>query len=307
MFDSADFADAELLGQDYDGTQAMTQEAAPGGIDVEGAYEISIAKVFGYEARRRYILNNGHRSRTPTEIAESLVPFVDDPAVFSRIGQMAAEGWLAEDICHKLEDRDRHYDGPRPEQLEPAELKAVTQVLSELKVNLLSTQVGLKLHDGAFWPRPVPGFLGICALIQEARDSGRQLNTATISAGHDRFILKSYELWGVSPPDIMITADTIDLMGLEHTYRPAELAKPSPLLMEITLKIWQQMYGLHPDLDIGNTVLYVGDDPAKDGGFAQNVGASFVLIDKNQPFDSWQQVADQLDLGLIPPEVKGNN
>lgn len=300
VLDPIDFINAELFASDYDGTQAMTYERAPGIIDVDQAYERGIGDIFGHGARMQFLAEGGHCSRTPAEIVESVIPYVDDPEIFAKITTLVHLDYSTADIIAQL-NSDRkiisanvpvdipsiNQDEPQNIVLETEEFAAVTKLLVDYKLELLLKQVGKRLEDGNYWPRPVPGFVNFSRL----RQADKRINSAIISAGHTDFINKTYGMWGIEQPDIYVTTETVEQLGLNNFYLPSEIAKPSPIMMEMAVQQWKRLYGLDAGHVAINQVLYVGDDIDKDQGLARNFGTEFIYIDKAAPVESWERVA----------------
>jgi ribonucleotide monophosphatase NagD (HAD superfamily) len=61
---------------------------------------------------------------------------------------------------------------------------------------------------------------------------------------------------------------------------------------------WQLLHD-HQTVSAEN-IVYVGDDPIKDGQMAQNYGVAFVLIDQKQSEASWQRAETTLLLAVPP-------
>lgn len=304
-----DFKDSELFSSDFDNTQALTFEGGPGIITVEQAYDDAILKIFGPNAVAFYRKQGGHLNRTPAEIAESVIPYTDEPGIFSKITVLMEIGYPTADILadidrntHRTNSRvtyplNPHADEPQTIRLEAEELQAVVQLLIDSKLEPLVSQIGTRLSKDEFWPRPVPGFLDFYRLLQQAAS----LDSAVISAGHTDFIRKAYELWEVPDPDIFVTSETISLLGLEKHYTASELAKPSPIVMDMATQQWRRMYGLPADHVTINQVVYVGDSKEKDGGLAANSGATFFHINPEDPVTAWRAVTRYLDIGPLEP------
>lgn len=184
------------------------------------------------------------------------------------------------------------------------DLEEPTELLIQAKLNILIGEIGPQ-SDGTIWPQLVPGFLNTWQAIHQARDEGRVLDTAVISAGHTPFIEKTFGVWGIPSPDILVTDDT--LRKLKPSRPLQEIVKPSPYLMDIVLKQWCQIYKLGdlatPTMGLASRVLYTGDDLARDGGLAANSGADFVYMDVDNPEHAWQKIAARLGVG--PLAVRG--
>ena len=183
--------------------------------------------------------------------------------------------------------------GVRP-GLGPDELDTETERLVSTKLDILLAQVGLKMPDGELWPRPVPGFLDTWNAVQEVRLQGRRIDTAGISAGHQEFILRTFELWDVPSPDMLVTEETV--RSLRLSIPPEETAKPRPFQMQLVEMQWMARHAILRTLGSRdwNRIIYTGDDLSKDGGLAKNSHVRFFYIDPDGQEESWAEVSDHL-------------
>jgi hypothetical protein len=252
------FKYAQLLAKDFDGTVAMTFEKPKSGIGVEEAYQEAVLELFDAPTLQKYIDANGLRNRSAPEVIIELAP-----------------------------------DATESEQAE------LTEKLIALKLDTLTRQIGTAALDGGIWPRPSEGYLDLHRRIELARHEGQLVNDLIISSGHEPFIRKTYETWGIQPPDYIIAEEAtreLTAIGL-----PIEqLVKPSPILMDAGYSMWRQDYGLEPTTLLLNPdrdrIVYVGDDPSKDGDLAKNSDVEFVWLDKENPAKSWARVTRRLML-----------
>lgn len=175
--------------------------------------------------------------------------------------------------------------------LSPFESRQRTEDLIAAKLAVLSAQVGTRLPDSGFWPRPVPGFSGAWQIA--TRDNS-QIDTAVISSGHDDFIGRCFAMYNLEKPSIMVTDDLIRETMASEEY--PLLVKPSPRLMDITHTLWAQRFSNATNL--AERTLYVGDDIHKDGELAAASGVSFVHIKQGAEMRSWQKVTQW----LVSPE-----
>jgi hypothetical protein len=184
------------------------------------------------------------------------------------------------------------------------EVDRVALQLTELKIGILTDQVGKHLPDGAMWPRPTVGFLECWESIQRRKsDDQNSVVTATLSAGHVPFIQRVHEIRGLELPDIVMTDDVlVDKYGMGET--PAEKrAKPNTPLLRIASAQWLAMIGVEVSEEAleaarGNTI-YIGDALEKDGGLARNYGVDFVHLDPERSRENWGEVERWLGLGAV--------
>jgi len=152
--------------------------------------------------------------------------------------------------------------------------------------DLVQRKLGYLLAEiGPNWPKPCQGFFQFYQVI-ECMDS---VEFAILSSGHEEFIKKTFSIWGLNPPDIMLTDD--DLSGYNPPL-PLELAsKPSPFLFELIQEEWGG--------ERKHMVMF-GDDPEKDGKLAQNAGVPFGLFSRQNhcgfmensfQFDDWREIS----------------
>lgn len=252
------FTTAQLLAKDFDGTVAQTFEKSPNGVGVHEAHELTIETMFGVRALNHYRDGGGLRNRAPVEVVQDLAPDANVGELDQLVGRFI-----------------------------------------NTKLGVLMGEIGTRFPDGSIWPRPTVGYLGLLERIEEARDEGRLIDDLILSSGHEPFIRRTYEAWNVSEPTHIVAEETIRQLALDL---PTEqLVKPSPVLMDVAHNTWRQGYGLlstsEPSLDERDRIIYVGDDPVKDGELAKSSGVDFVLLDPGNSLEDWQSVASRLHLG----------
>lgn len=182
----------------------------------------------------------------------------------------------------------------------PEEEAVVTELTDRLvgaKLGVLVSEIGRHFDDGSVWPRPVEGYLDLRSYIEKGRQDGRLVDEAIISSGHQPFIAATYAAWGLTPPEIIVASE---ITTAHPVYRPEQLIKPAPELMEVARDLWRTAYGLIARTDEERERMwYVGDDPVKDGELARNSGIWFTLIDPINSAECWRQiVAPRLGLGM---------
>lgn len=260
-FSPENFPQAELLVADFDGTTHNTFESPDGGVDVDEAYRIGIVRVFDFDKDALMRYEAGGGHRNRT------------PA----------------EIVHELAPKST-----------PEGLQRLTEELVEVKLELLLEQIGKPIDGGERWPRPMPGFIDFWDSVQKARDQGRDITTAIISAGHAPFIDRVFEESGLEEPDIMVTDETI--RGLNSPLPPDKLAKPSVMPLSLAKIQWLNLYGLdipseEVDPPIGGRITLFGDSLEKDGGLATNGGVHFVHISPENPAAGYEELSRHLELG----------
>ena len=252
------FPAAQLLAKDFDGTVAQTFEKSPNGIGVSENYVLAIESLFGVKAIDQYLENGGLRNRAPIEVVQELAP-------------------------------DATGD----------ELDQLLGLFIDTKLSISMEQIGTRFPDGNVWPRPTAGYLGLRERVEEARSAGLLIDDLVLSSGHEPFIRKTYKAWSVGLPTHIVDEEAIrqQAVGL-----PIEqLVKPSPVLMDVAHNTWRQGYGLPAVSDYSpserDRIVYIGDDPAKDGELAKNSGVDFVLLEAGRSEATWEEVARRLQIG----------
>jgi hypothetical protein len=118
------------------------------------------------------------------------------------------------------------------------------------------------------------------------------VNIAILSSGHTDFIRKTFSVWGIEPPKIMLTDD--DLRGFNPPLDLKKFSKPSPLLLDLIQNDWggQRQY-----------MTMFGDDPEKDGKLAENAQIPFGLFSAQKrkffaensfQFSDWTDISEFL-------------
>lgn len=251
------FAQAQAVIEDFDGTAALTFEKSPNDIGVHEACEITVETMFGVNGLQSYIDAGGLKNRAPVQVVQELAPDADEN-----------------------------------------ELSELTEIFTQTKLDVLMGDIGTRFPDGSLWPRPTSGYLDFCESLETARQQGAVIDDIILSSGHEPFIKKTYAAWGVQLPTHIVAVETIARLNLglpvDH------LVKPSPVLMGIAHSMWRQGYGLDQELPIPaeelSRMIYVGDDPVKDGELAANSGVDFMLVEPTNATWVWRTIASRLGL-----------
>lgn len=259
------FEEAKIRIDDFDGTEFDTFEQSPNGIGVNEAYKIAIEKVFFFDK-------------------DALVKY---EAAGEHRNRTPAE------IVLSLAPNST-----------PQGHEKLTRALVDAKLECLLDQIGKPLADGEPWPRPLPGFLECTKKVTAAKQAGELITTAIISAGHNAFIKKCYDVHELDYPDIMVTDETIN--GL-YSMQPLEkLTKPSVMPFWLVKTQWVNLFAKSGQefaelmsMASNNRMLYIGDDEKKDKVLAENAGIAFVLVDKKNSITSWRRVEAHLNVGSV--------
>lgn len=254
------FAAAQLLAKDFDGTVAQTFEKSPNGIGVNETYVLAIESMFGVKAIDEYLEAGGLRNRAPIEVVQELAP-------------------------------DATGD----------ELDQLLSLFIYTKLSVSMEQIGTRFPDGNVWPRPTTGYLGLRERIEAARDAGLLIDDLVLSSEHESFIRKTYKAWSVGLPTHIIDEETVRQQALGLPIE--QLVKPSPVLIDIAHNTWRRGYGLtavsgHSPSE-RERIIYIGDDPVKDGELAKSSGVEFVLLEASRSEAAWGEVAKRLQIGSM--------
>ncbi len=258
---------AGLVVADFDGTMADTFAPSPNGLDVNEACRQVLGEMFGMPNALEQI--GGLQNRAPRELVGAALK------VFPSRWQVA-DTFLA-----------RHC---------PAGRGFFGDLLAEAfvrrKLDLLLDEIGE--HEDGMWPAPCDGVVSFL----RAREV-RGTHYAIISSGHDLFIEKCLDLWGAPRPIAMVTDD--DLRALP--WPPHEKVKPSGRLFEL---LFDRFGAAGIAIPPRERIVYIGDDPIKDGGLAVNASVRFGWYNPNGhrhefpsgskvfSFSSWRELTSEL-------------
>lgn len=247
----------QLLAMDFDGTIARTFEDSPNEVNVEVAYEEAVLEIFGHRALGKYIGSGGLRNRAPIEVAQQL------------------SGESEQSVLNELTDK-----------------------IVCAKLDVLVGEIGQKFQNGDTWPRPTAGFMEFYDALQR-RDPEDPVDRLIISSGHNSFIRRTHTAWGIFAPSKIISEESMRALGGATDI--SKLVKPSPALMNIAYNLWRgdNLLDLESSIpeEYRQEILYVGDDPDKDGLLAASSGVGFVLIGKKTSAEDWKTVMDCLVVG----------
>ena len=109
-----------------------------------------------------------------------------------------------------------------------------------------------------------------------------------LSSGHDGFISKVFEVNGFRPPDILVTNDFLS----QRRFPTRQRYKPRSYQMAVAHRQW--LSGQNVDEDqkpepyLGRNygkprIVYIGDDPNKDGGLGIEARIPFIFVPFTAP------------------------
>lgn len=235
-----------LIVFDFDMTLADTSAPSPSGMSVETAYRKGIEEIFGSDGIYVYQeLLGGLRSREPKELITEILKTAGSEGISLRIGQ------------------EYHLNG-------------LTELLVSKKLGYLLAEISPE------WPRLTPG---ADELLMAHTDGKLPVEIGIVSSGHDLFIEKTLETHGFQRPDYMSTSDQIRC--LEEPRRP--LYKPFPYQLARVHREWfgdgnSNGHNGFRGRERGKPyMMYVGDDPAKDGGLAERSRIPFGFVPFSHP------------------------
>src|SRR4030042_157189 len=195
--------DRYLVAIDYDRTLFNTGARSPRGISLKEGYEYAIEKIFGQGGLDCYRSQGGLCNRAPSEVISSLL----------------AQGKYFADVA-----RQRHVWLDSQRRM-PSEQNSVSEGVTEL---LVSFKLQLFLDEiSENWPEPYSGVADFFQTVTRLREEGGlSVRAGILSSGHTTFIEKTFSLWNIPCPEIMVTDD--DLRPLKFPERPEERVKPTP-------------------------------------------------------------------------------
>lgn len=151
------------------------------------------------------------------------------------------------------------------------------------------------------WPRPTVGYHSFVQRLQSNRRRHDRITDAIISSGHESFIAKTYNAWGMQMPTIILAQEAISAMAM--TEKIALPTKPSTTIMRFAHTAWRANFGHPPTPQISASdaarMQYIGDDKMKDGQMAANAGIKFHLLDPSNSQKIWDRLAGELELATL--------
>ena len=252
---------------DFDGTIAKTFTPSPSGIGVNEVTKMAVCRVFGMPGLAVFDLIGGLRNRAPIEIIGAM------------ISQAPKLAWFARRTFDSLHFRSSEFikSGAGVPLVWPdsdSDVEGVIAVATELfvraKIAIYIPEI--RMWPSGLWPIPCDGIVNCLKRI-----ISRNVPWAILSSGHEFFIKETFNLWGAEYPKIMVTDD--DLRG--SLLRLKERSKPHKAVFDFLLDRWKRQDPRIAGIDT-NQIVYVGDDPNKDGLLAQNTGTRFVWYNPNR-------------------------
>ena len=273
-----------LLVSDFDGTVANTFAKSPNGINVDMAYRYAIKKLFGEEGLMAYQKIGGLQNQAPGEVVLNILRQADNAGILSKNAEQC--------FAKRNKTLNRLVPKGKGSPLEWASSgddfknhRTMTEMLVLLKMSFLMNEIGARYSDDTFWPESCPGFINFYGFLEKLNNDGSlDIQFAILSSGHDIFIQKTFELWGLKIPKIMVTDD--DMRAASYPESMDRRVKPSSYLFDLVQSQWLNSFTqLHNSAQLIEQVLhyrdrmvYFGDDLAKDGELARNAKVPFFLL-----------------------------
>lgn len=241
---------------DFDETLAATSEASPNGLNVVKAYALALDEIFGVAGLLEAV--GGLQNRAPSQLIQEVLrkdaSLAEHAKNYYAYQQERLSGLVLPGKGVDMDSALTRGD----------ELGFCAELLVREKLALLHKEQGE--GPSGIWPAPCKG---AAAFLQTLGDQ----KWGIISSGHEMFIAATLRLWELSYPALSVTDD--DLRGLSL---PVEAkSKPSPYLFDVLLG-QAASQGL---LIRRDRILFIGDDPDKDGGLAQNAGVNFLWYNQH--------------------------
>lgn len=261
MLKTASIRPRYFIGLDYDGTAFETSQQSPNGINVEHAYYLALEEIFGIDMANVF-KEEGLRNRAPLEIIHDLLYFeYDEPEVNKFRDRYIGVARLSYMISNNQSPSDYspEDDAWKPENVE----STLTNFLVEKKLGHLMKEVGEVGKDGKIWPQPCEDFSDFFRTAHDLHDSDYPIDIAIISSGHEPFIRKTFKIWELPQPHILVTDD--DIRDKKYPLEKARRVKPGPLPLAIAHQKWRKQQQILP-LDFvkdaeesRRRMMYIGD------------------------------------------------
>ena len=259
-----------LIATDFDGTAFHTFTKSPHGIGVNEAYQLSLDDIFGEGIGKWFFENIGLDNRTPLQTIVDLFDKLSEHKqhlILNAFKFLEKQQGSFGNLIPESNEGTLNWNHNSPET-------TVTQMLVIQKLRYLMKEIGERDGEGKIWPQPCQGFPEFNKTIAELKRQNVPIDTAVISSGHESFIRKVFEIWGITQPDILVTDDDI-----RTRLYPSDLAarfKPGAFPLALTHHKWLKLQNLDCQSffkeaqDSKKRMYYIGDDPRKDGLMAKN-------------------------------------
>lgn len=272
-----------LFASDFDGTLFETFTPSPNGIDVREAYRRAILDILGPVGER--LFETSDINSAPYELVMDLFRWhrqepnwlysTEDnhqfrEKTYDSLTDKAYEfyqkqGQKIRVFIPEGKDNQLVWDPSNP-------LRIITQMVVARKLQYLFDEIGRKDAEGRMWPQPCEGTIDFLKTMESLRRQGMPIDTAIISSGHEAFIRKTLEVWGIEPPQVLVTDD--DIRPRQFPEEDQRRFKPGQLPLAIAHREWLRQQNILRDqgvdfmteaIDSKKRMVYVGDSIEKDG------------------------------------------
>jgi len=230
-----------LIVSDFDGTAFDTFSPSPTGMNVYKAYQLTLDKIFGNGIGEWFFKLFGLRSRTPSEIITAILEWNKElKEGFIRKGRefFDKEQGKWEPIIPESKDGRLNWSDESPQI-------ALTQMLVLQKLKYLLNEVGEKDTGGEMWPKPCEGLTDFLHILQELQQEGHPLDFAVLSSGHESLIRKSFDIWDLPQPRILVTED--DIRSRKYPEEQERRFKPGSFPLALVHQKWLRDQGVTSD------------------------------------------------------------
>lgn len=274
----------KLLAFDFDGTCFDTFRPSPNSVDVNTAVRRTLVDMFGEGILLTYTAMGGLQNRSPGELIIELArECVDTPAFFASAKRFFRGRNARTFNCLVPAGKGMKIDWLSLHL-------STTELFVRRKLEILLCEISSKRSVGEWWPKPTTGFIDFWNEI-----SVDDCYTAIVSSGHDMFIERTFALYDLPCPDIMMTDDDQRAKMRSDPFTSQDpldlpLHKPNPLMIEELRRKFEESCGGECE------ITFFGDCPDKDGGLAEAAGIPFYLFGEKESdyatvvFTDWREL-----------------
>lgn len=162
-----------------------------------------------------------------------------------------------------------------------------TNLLRSLVTTKLAVLVGEITPE---WPEPTDGYRHFEAALSTHPNRG-DLSRVIVSSGHDPFIRRTYDTWGIPMPESIVAQEKLSAIATASGETLPD--KPDRRVMEYAHMVWRGIDSITETRrrfrQDAPRMLYVGDGTA-DAELAANSGVHFFHINTQQSAQTWIQV-----------------
>lgn len=274
-----------LLASDFDQTLFRTFSPSPNGIDVRTAYRFAIRDILGQVGERLFEYSDinsapyelvleifrWHRLE-PNQLYRTEDTYQFSEKVYDSLTDKAydfyqEQGQKIKVFIPETRNGQFNWDPGNP-------LKIITQMLVARKLQYLFDEIGKRDDEGRMWPQPCEGAIEFLKTMESLRNQGVPIDAAIISSGHEAFIRRTLNVWGIESPQVLVTDD--DIRPRKFPEESEKRFKPGQLPLALAHREWLKQQGIvidngnfmHEAADSKKRIAYIGDSVDKDIGMA---------------------------------------